>query len=169
MQLENYNLLSNIRFWEELLEKVYYKYINKEGKPIEIRISETEKSLLNFSNNSINQYYDDGTYKVIPDIDNIYAFIIIIGFNYNKNLFELCLVACLGVEKEASYYQFYWILKNNYIFSPKYLTYDFLRAHIKAVTNIYKNESKIITCFFHYIKCLWRKANSLHLRNKNYI
>lgn len=38
MQLENYNLLSNIRFWEELLEKVYYKYINKEGKPIEIGI-----------------------------------------------------------------------------------------------------------------------------------
>ena len=68
-----------------------------------------------------------------------------------------------------TYELFYTILKNKYNFVPKFITCDFMKSNINAIYNIFKDNTKIITCFFHYVQCLWRKANSFHLRNKNYI
>ena len=51
----------------------------------------------------------------------------------------------------------------------KFLTCDFMRSNINSINKIFKGKTNIITCLFHFIQILWRKANSLHLRNKNYI
>ena len=169
LKIDNYKLLSNISFRKELLEKDYYKYINSEGKPIEIRIFSTNNNLKYLSDNNINQYYIDGTYKLIPDTDIFSAVILLLGFNFQKNLNLLCLVGCFGDEKEETYNHFYNILKNKYDFNPKFLTCDFMKSNLNSIKNIFKEDTKIITCYFHFIQILWRKANSLHLRNKNYI
>ena len=69
LKIGNYKLLSYISFGNELLEKDYYKYINAEGKQIEIRIFSTDNNLKNLSDTNINQYYINGTYKLIPDME----------------------------------------------------------------------------------------------------
>jgi len=35
--------------------------------------------------------------------------------------------------------------------------------------NIANNNTKIMPCFFHFSQCLWRKANKLGLRSKEYL
>jgi len=95
-------------------------------------------ALLNDKN--INQYFIDITYKSLPaDIDNAKFLLVIIGYNYSKDLFELILVALLN-HKDTNIY----IFKNN-------------------------NNIKIIPCFFHLLQCWWKKASSLGLRKKKYI
>ena len=52
----------------EILQKISYKFINKEGKSIEIRIFGTDKTLNYLNDENINQYFIDGTYKIISNI-----------------------------------------------------------------------------------------------------
>ena len=149
-------------------KKIFYKYINKEGKQTEIRIFGTDKTLDYLNDKHINQYFIDGTYKIIPNIDNIQSLVLIIGFNFEKNLYLLCSLITLGDEKEETYDNFYKILKMNFNFEPHYITCDFMKSNLNSIRKNFKNNTKIITCFFHLVQCWWRKANHLHLRNKNY-
>ena len=45
---------------------------------------------------------------------------------------------------------------------------DFSKAKENAVLQVYEN-TEIIFCFFHLVKCWWNKLNKLRLRKKNYI
>ena len=81
-------LITNIKFRNEYLQKDYYKYINSDDKPIEIRIYSTKNNLLNLSDEKIKQFYIDGTYKIVPDTDLFKAVILLLGFNYTENLYK---------------------------------------------------------------------------------
>ena len=62
-------------------------------------------------------------------------------------------------------------LKNTYKWIPKYLTFDFGGANIKAVNDAFtdKEDITIITYLFHLMQCWWRKAGALGLRKRKYI
>ena len=50
---------------------------------------------LNYKN--INQYFIDTTYKSVPkDLNDVKALLIIIGYNYTKDIFEIILVKLLS-------------------------------------------------------------------------
>ena len=61
------------------------------------RIFGTFNSVALLNDKNINQYFIDTTYKSVPnDIDNAKCLIVIIGYNYSKDLFKLILVAILN-------------------------------------------------------------------------
>lgn len=91
-------ILSDIKFRGELLQKIFYKYINKDGNSIDIRIYGTEKTLKYLKDESINQYFIDGTYKILPKTDKIKSLVLLLGFNFSKNLYLLCSLITLGDE-----------------------------------------------------------------------
>ena len=47
---------------------------------------------------------------------------------------------------------------------------DFSFANINALNTVFgENNIDILPCFFHLIKCRWRKCSELGFRKKNYI
>jgi len=120
----------------------------------------------------INQFFIDTTYKCLPnELEDAKSFLVLIGYNTKKDLFELILVAILSYEDLDIFSIFYNFLKNTYKWIPKYLTFDFGDANIKAVNYAFtdKEDIKIITCLFHLIQCWQRKAGVLGLRKRKYI
>ena len=91
--------------------------------------------------------------------------------NYSKDLFELIIVALLSHEDTNIYIEFYNFIINTYKWNPKFVTFDFAKANINAIKEVFKNNNnvKIIPCFFHLLQCWWKKASSLGLRKKKYI
>ena len=80
-------------------------------------------ALLNDKN--INQYFIDTTYKSIPnDIDNDKCLLVIIGYNYSKDLLELNLVVLLSREDTNIYIEFYNFIINTYKWNPKFVTFE---------------------------------------------
>ena len=105
----------------------------------------------------------DETYKILPKINKIKALVLLLDFNFSKNLYLLCLLITLGDETEETYDKPYKFININFGFYPKYITCDFMKSNLNAI-----KITHIITCFFHLIQSCWRKANKFHLRNKNY-
>ena len=99
------------------------------------------------------------------------ALLIIIGYNYTKDIFELILVALLSHEDTNILIEFYNFIINTYNWEPKILTFDFAKSNINAIKEVFKNNNniKLIPCFFHLLQIWWRKASSLGLRKKRYI
>ena len=109
--------------------------------------------LLNDKN--INQYFIDTTYKSVPkDLDNAKALLVIIGYNYSKDIFELILVALLSHEDTSILIEFYNFIINTYNWESKILTFDFAKSNINAIKEVFKNKNniKLIPCFFHLFK-----------------
>lgn len=54
--------------------------------------------------------------------------------------------------------------------NKKLLTFDFGKANLKAIKEIFKNikEIKIVLCLFHLFQSWWRIASFLGLRKKIY-
>ena len=126
------------------------------------------ESISLLSNKDINQYYIDGTYKCIPfNSPDIKVLIILICYNQKKDLYELCLVSTFSHEHTDTFITFYTYLKNMYLFNPRYITFDFAMANIKAIQIVFaKDNCTIITCLFHLIQSWWRRASLLGLRKK---
>ena len=74
-----------------------------------------------------------------------------IGYNFSKDLFELILVVLLSNEDTNICKDFYNFIINNYDWNPKLLTFDFGKANLKAIKEIFKNnkEIKIVPCLFY--------------------
>ena len=61
------------------------------------RIFETYNSMQLLNDKNINQYFIDTTYKSVPkDLNDVKALLIIIGYNYTKDIFEIILVKLLS-------------------------------------------------------------------------
>ena len=103
------------------------------------------------SDKNINQYYQDGTYKIIPSsLDKIKVVIILLGKNKIINNIELILVSCFSEESSECFIRFENILKNYYNFIPQFITNDFYQSNLAALEKVYENYNFIITtCFFH--------------------
>lgn len=87
-------------------------------------------SLLN--SNLISQYFQDGTYKIVPKTDEIKVVIIMLGKTKITNKIELILVACFKETSEI-FKRFYIILKSFYNFAPNYITKDFGIVNLNAL------------------------------------
>ena len=59
--------------------KIHLKFWNIEDTYSEIRIFGTNDSLNNLNNKEIKQYFIEGNYKVLPNLDKCKVLIIIIG------------------------------------------------------------------------------------------
>ena len=163
-------LLEQIDYYDENLLKVDYKFLNNENKFDIIKIYGTYISLNLLNDKKINQYFIEGTYKVVPYNKEYKCMVVLMGFNYSLNLYQLILVALLSNETGDIYTKFYNILIENYKFSPKFISCDFGLGNLKGFKNVYGDSgTKIITCFFHLSQAWWKKANSLGLRKKIYI
>lgn len=77
------------------------------------------------------------------------------------------LLSLITEETKEAYSKFLYLLKINYGFAPKYITLDFSKDEENAVLEVFEN-TEIIFCFFHLVKCWWNKLNKLGLRNKNF-
>ena len=126
--------------------------------------------LKNLNNKNIEQYFMDGTYKIVPNIGSFKSLITLLGYNRKDNTFAQCCYALITDESENTLQKYLNLLKLNYDFIPKYITIDFSKAEENAIKEVYKNENvEIIYCLFHFVQCLWRKLNSLGLRKKEFI
>ena len=125
--------------------------------------------LNNLNNANIEQYFMDGTYKIVPNFGNFKTMVTLLVYNKEINAFVQCCYTLLTDETENIYEKFLHLLKINYNFIPKYLIIDFSKSEENAIKQIYENETKIIFCFFHFVQCLWRRINKIDLRKKEYI
>ena len=152
-------LLANIKYKEQTGDK--YK---------SFKIYGTHKSISLLNNEDITQYFVDTTYKCLPnEIEEAKSLLVLIGYNSKKDLFERILVAILSDEDADIFYSFYNFIKGTYKWRPKYITFDFGAANLKAIKEIFNDgdEVTIITCLFHLLQCWWRRAGQLGLRQKN--
>ena len=97
-ELTTDKILEYIDYYDENLLKVDYKFLNNENKFDNIKIYGTYISLNLLNDKKINQYFIDGTYKVVPYNKDYKCMVVLIGFNYSLNLYQLILVALLSNE-----------------------------------------------------------------------
>ena len=135
-----------------------------------IRLYGTKESCALLDNKFVTQYFVDNTYKCVPKtIENANSLLLLLGYNSNLDIFEICLAALMSHEDSEIMIEFYNHLKNIYNFSPKKITHDFALGNISALNTVFKSDLKIIPCFFHLVQTWWRKAIALGLRAKSYI
>ena len=129
--------LSNIKLYGKILLKcnmIYYD-INNHGTEKYYKIFATNNSISLLNSSDINQYYIDCTYKCIPNElnTNSAALLVLIGYNYKLDKFQLILVALLSNENTDIFIHFYNFLKNAYYFSPKKIMVDFSLSNLNAL------------------------------------
>ena len=89
------NYMVKIYYYATCIIMIY----KKTNKFKTFRIFETYNSISLLNDKNINQYFIDTTYKSVPkDLNDAKALLIIIGYNYTKDIFELILVALLSLE-----------------------------------------------------------------------
>ena len=101
------------------------------------RIFATQQSISLLKDANIKQNFIDTTYKCFPyELDDAKSLLVMIGYNFSKDLFELILVVLLSNEDTNIFKHFYNFIINNYDWNPKLLTFDFGQANLKAITRI---------------------------------
>ena len=75
----NLNLIDNLELYGSKLLKEKLEYINEEGKTSIIRIYGTNETMSLLNNKQITQYFQDGTYKIVPKTNDIKVVIIMLG------------------------------------------------------------------------------------------
>ena len=120
--------------------KIHLKFLNIEDIYSEISIIGTNDSLKNLNKKEIKQYFIDGSYKVLPNLDKWKVLVIITGNKVHSNDNYLCCVILMNDEKEETYVKLYNELKINYNFIPNFLTCDFSMSNINEINKIYKND-----------------------------
>ena len=121
MELYDVERLSNIKLYDSNLRKIYFKYYDENTKYNEsIRIYGTNESLKFLSSSKISPYFIDGKYKYLPiNLKEAKVLILLIGYNSERTMFELCCCSVFSKEDTAIYVKFYQILKSNFSFEPK--------------------------------------------------
>lgn len=111
--------------------------------------------LFQLSNNNIDQFFMDYTYKVLPP--NIYRFklIVICGIDLIKNKTVLCSLILLRNENEDTFNNIFGYLAAKYSFKSRRFMYDFNIAQIKSIKSEFP-DCFIHTCFFHFSQAIWQ-------------
>lgn len=154
-----------MKYLDEDVVKIKFSFKNEKNVNIEIKLLSTENILKNLNNSYIVQYFMDSTYKIVPNVGEYKVLITLLGYNAKLNSFVQCCYELITEETKEAYSKFLYLLKINYGFAPKYITLDFSKDEEKAVLEVFEN-TEIIFCFFHLVKCWWNKLNKLGLRNK---
>ena len=113
-------------------------------------------------NNEINQYFGDATYRAVPPTMRRYRLYIISGFNLLEKHTRNGAFILIPNETESTYYNMFYFLKNNFGFNPKIFSFDFNKASINALKQIYPN-IYIIKCYYHYVNSIWKNLRKLRV------
>ena len=113
--VKDIDIIDNLKFIDEIMLKLYLKFLNEEDNYSEIRIFGTNETLKELNNKEIKQYFIDGTYKVIPDIENVEVLVLIIGNKGYPNSNSLCCAILMSDGREETYIRLYNELKTNII------------------------------------------------------
>ena len=108
------------------------------------RIFGTYNSISLLNDKIINHYFISTTYKSFPNVFNhIKALLIIIGYNYTKDIFELILVTLLTHEVTNILIEFHNFIMNTYKWEPKILPFDFTKSNINIIKEVFNNNSRV--------------------------
>ena len=121
--------------------------------------------LSQLSNNSIDQFFMDCTYKVVPPNIYRYKLMVIWGIDLQKNKTVLCALILLGKENEKTFKNIFDYLSSQYSFKPRRFMYDFNIAQIKSIKSIFP-ECLIHTCIFHFSQAIWQNFKKYNLTGK---
>ena len=120
-----------------------------------------------FNDKNITQIFIDQNYKLVPVNSGAKCITTCFGYDSLPKCYSLILVALFPHEEKETFTDLNRILRDKYNFHPEKITFDFQRANINAIEQMYP-KSTIVTCFFHFVKALWTKASKLGLRQKKY-
>ena len=132
----------------------------------------TQYSLSLLNSPDINQYFTDCTYKCVPnDLKGKYSLLVLMGYNFKSDKFQLILIALLSNEDTDIYVNLYNFLYNTYNFEPKRITFDFALGNLNAIKKVYGSVENItiVPCFFHLTQAWWKNANKCGLRKSSFI
>lgn len=101
---------------EESLLKIKFQYKDNNDNSLEIRIYATNEILKNLNNQDIEQFFMDGTYKIVPNFGDFKSLVTLLGFNKKANSFVQCCYTLLTDETQNIYENFLRLLKLNYQF-----------------------------------------------------
>ena len=110
------------------------------------------------------QFFSDCTYYCIPRINNNFKLFIIIAFNKEILVSQLCVLALIRNENIETFTIIYNYLYEKYKFVPKKMTVDCQKAHLISLYKFFPNTC-IIICYFHIIRRL--VIHLKDLKNKN--
>lgn len=131
----------------------------------EIRFFCNNEMKNNLNDANIKQWYFDFTYYSCPiNRNKIRNVGVMIGEDIRNGSLKLGFLTISKKETvetiEVIFNLVYFINKS---FSPECIVIDFSKALLKLLDR--KFPSKVIGCFFHFCQALWKKSNSLGLRN----
>jgi hypothetical protein len=70
-------------------------------------------------------------------LSNECSLLVLLGYNYKIDKFQLILIGILSHEDSDIYTEFYNFLKNSYNFHPKKISFGFALGNIKRNKNVY--------------------------------
>ena len=84
--------------------------------------------------------------------------------NNKDNISNICSLVCLVYEDYMSIYYALKYLHDIYKFNPKFMHIDYSKAERKALLqkNLFDSPPIIISCFFHFTQCLYRKLHDFN-------
>ena len=163
-KINNNEILVNIKTVD-----IFYNYklknnniLKREEKIIIITNENMEKRL---KDNSIDNYFIDVTYKIIPKRRNNYKLLTITGADKSTNNSYICALILLRYEDTTSFIKIFKYMKEFYNFYPKVVHIDFS----KSLTNAFKSDDLfiqkpiIVHCFFHFSQIIIKKMKSLNI------
>ena len=150
---------------------VKYKIIisNKEIERKEkIIFINTEKMRNLLYDNNVANYFMDFTYQIIPKKQKPYKLMTLTCVNDKDNISNICSLVCIVYEDYKSIYYALKYLHDIYNFNPKFMHIDYSKAERKALLqkNLFDSLPIIISCFFHFTQCLYRKMHYINLIKK---
>ena len=127
------------------------------------------KRILIFANKEMIKYLKkctrfliDGTFKICPKcFYQVYTIHADVGSNDEYVNVVPVLYALLPDKKRATYDILFQMIKSQVKeWAPTHISMDFEMTAISAIKDLFP-EVKIVGCYFHYIRSLWRKAKQL--------
>ena len=148
---------------------ITYNY-NKSNNKIEERrekliVLTTPKMEKKVTDNTIDNYFIDITYKILPKGQRKYKLMTITGLDNTNNNSYICFLILLCYEDQISFQRLFRYLHENYKFSPKNIHLDYCKALRNALLteNTFTQKPKLIHCFFHFVQNVVKRMKALKI------
>ena len=116
---------------------------------------------------NINNYFIDTTYKIIPKFWKKYKLMTISAYNKEIKATNIVCLILYEYEDAKSLYYIFKYLNEFFQFNPNIINVDFGIAQRNALLekNLFKEDPIIISCFFHFSQCIYRKMKQYKMIN----
>ena len=116
---------------------------------------------------NINNYFIDTTYKIIPKFWKKYKLMTISAYNKEIKATNIACLILYEYEDAKSLYYIFKYLNEFFQFNPNIINVDFGIAQRNALLekNLFKEDPIIISCFFHFSQCIYRKMKQYKMIN----